>query len=256
MRVLHILPACLLIAACNPLLPPGDGTTASGAMAEPRRAPQVSSVMPENGTREQERIAAYIRANINVLSPVAPVLGGTFFVTDIASNPDGTATVRYEDGHIALTARVRGRMTGDAVLIESFDVLGDIPSAAAGESGALSSTSPAQNAAGMANPASVNCEELGGTLRIERKPPSGSEFGVCLFPGNRQCEEWALKRGECPRGGVAVSGYATPASRYCAIVGGRYAATGMNGEEQGACTLPSGTKCDAWELWDGRCPGA
>jgi len=49
---------------------------------------------------------------------------------------------------------------------------------------------------GIANPASENCVQKGGTLEI-RTNKSG-EYGVCLFEDNRQCEEWALMRGDCP----------------------------------------------------------
>lgn len=109
------------------------------------------------------------------------------------------------------------------------------------------------DAIGMANPASVHCKEVGGSLRIEKKPPSGSEYGVCYFDDNRQCEEWALFRDECPLGGKKVTGYITPASRYCAIIGGQYSMTGFEGEEQGSCTLKNGNVCDVWELWEGKC---
>jgi hypothetical protein len=33
---------------------------------------------------------------------------------------------------------------------------------------------------------------------------------VCVFGDNRQCEEWALMRGQCPAGGIRVTGYVTP----------------------------------------------
>ena len=61
---------------------------------------------------------------------------------------------------------------------------------------------------------------------------------MCYFEDNRQCEEWALLRGDCPVGGVKVTGYATPAARYCAITGGTYTVTGKSGavDEQGTCT--------------------
>lgn len=45
----------------------------------------------------------------------------------------------------------------------------------------------------VANPASTNCVEKGGTLDI-RDTPSG-QIGVCVIDGN-ECEEWALFRGE------------------------------------------------------------
>lgn len=55
---------------------------------------------------------------------------------------------------------------------------------------------------GMANPASVNCLKKGGALQM-RHSAAGS-YGVCLFKGGRECEEWALFRGECPVGGLPV----------------------------------------------------
>ena len=55
---------------------------------------------------------------------------------------------------------------------------------------------------GMANPASVYCEQIGGTLEI-MKNPDGSEYGMCNFPNGTSCEEWALFRGEgCQPGGT------------------------------------------------------
>lgn len=105
----------------------------------------------------------------------------------------------------------------------------------------------------LANPASVNCEDKGGTLQIEKRP-DGGEYGVCVFEDNMQCEEWALMRGECPEGGVKVTGYATDAGRFCAITGGEYAVTDESGEtEQGTCTLPSGAVCDAAAYFEGTC---
>jgi putative hemolysin len=48
----------------------------------------------------------------------------------------------------------------------------------------------------MANPASVFCEEQGGKLEI-RTQQDGGQYGVCVFAGVGECEEWALFRGEC-----------------------------------------------------------
>jgi len=67
--------------------------------------------------------------------------------------------------------------------------------------------------------AAQNCETLGGKRRTERG--ADGEITVCVFPSNRQCEEWALLLGECARGGIDVSGYATTSERHCAIRGGR-----------------------------------
>ena len=47
----------------------------------------------------------------------------------------------------------------------------------------------------MANPASVNCVNVGGKLTLKRTPQG--EFGMCKLPSGKVCEEWALFRGEC-----------------------------------------------------------
>ena len=106
----------------------------------------------------------------------------------------------------------------------------------------------------FANPASQNCAVKGGELQIERRP-DGGQYGVCVFVDNYQCEEWALFRGECPAGGLRVTGYVTPAARYCAITGGRYAVVARSGaaDEQGACALPGGKACDAAAYFGGTC---
>jgi TolB protein len=110
----------------------------------------------------------------------------------------------------------------------------------------------------LANPASGNCAKQGGTVSIQTRE-DGSQYGICLFEDNMQCEEWALLRGDCPVGGIKVTGYVTPAAVYCAITGGEYAVTGNanTDNEQGTCTLKDGTVCDVWDYYNGKCaPGA
>jgi putative hemolysin len=106
----------------------------------------------------------------------------------------------------------------------------------------------------LANPASENCIKHGGSTSIERRG-DGGEYGICLFEDNRQCEEWAMFRGDCPVGGVKVTGYVTPAARYCAITGGEYTVTINSNmeDEQGTCFFKNGKKCDAWEYFNGDC---
>jgi putative hemolysin len=53
--------------------------------------------------------------------------------------------------------------------------------------------------ANIPNPASVFCEENGGTLEI-RTAEDGSQSGVCIFPDGSECDEWAFFRGECQSG--------------------------------------------------------
>lgn len=49
---------------------------------------------------------------------------------------------------------------------------------------------------GLANPASVNCIEKGGTLEIKENE-DGGQYGLCIFADGHSCEEWALFREEC-----------------------------------------------------------
>jgi putative hemolysin len=107
----------------------------------------------------------------------------------------------------------------------------------------------------LANPASQNCIATGGQLHIETAG-DGGQYGVCLFEDNRQCEEWALLRGECPVGGIRVTGYLTPQARYCAIRGGEHKVTRQQTAttpEAGTCTLPGEPTCEALALYEGRC---
>ena len=115
----------------------------------------------------------------------------------------------------------------------------------------------AQPSTTLANPASVHCRDLGGTSRIERTL-RGDQYGVCVFQDNRQCEEWALLRGQCPAGGLRITGYVTPAARYCAITGGSYTVTSASNSttEQGDCRLPDGRVCSAAAHFDGSCTAA
>lgn len=111
-----------------------------------------------------------------------------------------------------------------------------------------------QPTAAIANPASQNCVKQGGALAIQKRG-DGGEYGVCMFEDNRQCEEWALLRGDCPVGGLKITGYVTPAAQYCAITGGQYQITGSSNtdQEQGTCTFKNGKSCDVWDYYAGKC---
>ncbi len=99
----------------------------------------------------------------------------------------------------------------------------------------------------LANPASVNCIKQGGRLSIQTLP-NGSQYGLCTFEDNMQCEEWALFYGNCPVGGIKVTGFDTPAQVYCAIQGGETLAV-----NDASCTLPSGKVCNDEDLYNGKC---
>lgn len=76
---------------------------------------------------EQSLFENYLKTNISDLSPIKEVLGGKFYITSIYWQPNRVAIVDYEDGHIALQARVNfGVKYADGwpeeVNIESFEV--------------------------------------------------------------------------------------------------------------------------------------
>lgn len=98
----------------------------------------------------------------------------------------------------------------------------------------------------LANPASENCGFKKGQLEI-RKNPGGSQYGVCVFDKNKECEEWALYRGDCPEGGVDISGVNKEAVKFCLIAGGRYLV------ENRECELKNGKKCQVDDLFTGNC---
>ena len=106
----------------------------------------------------------------------------------------------------------------------------------------------------IANPASVNCEKQGGKTQIVARG-DGAQYGICVFPGNKQCEEWALFRGDCPVGGLQITGSVTVSAQYCVIAGGKYAVTGNSNQanEQGSCTFKNGKTCDAGDYFNGKC---
>lgn len=74
---------------------------------------------------------------------------------------------------------------------------------------AASSAAPAP-AAGIANPASVNCGKAGGKTVIRKDAKTGGERGFCVFPDGSECEEWALFRGTCKQGDSKKPAAAAP----------------------------------------------
>jgi len=49
----------------------------------------------------------------------------------------------------------------------------------------------------IANPASVNCVNNGGKLKILENDKG--QYGICTLPDGTECDEWAYYREECPK---------------------------------------------------------
>ena len=62
----------------------------------------------------------------------------------------------------------------------------------------IQNTKPSDNVVQIANPASVNCTQKGGTLEMRNN--EAGQYGVCKFSDGSECEEWAFFRGECKPG--------------------------------------------------------
>jgi putative hemolysin len=113
----------------------------------------------------------------------------------------------------------------------------------------------------IANPASAYCEEQGFKMET-RTAQDGSQYGVCMFEDDTECEEWAYYRGECKPGDMNVApaptaspaGIANPASTYCLEQGGTSEIrTAEDGSQYGVCSLPDGRECEEWAFFRGKC---
>jgi putative hemolysin len=101
--------------------------------------------------------------------------------------------------------------------------------------------------------AAKNCTDKGGTVATKKRG-DGKEYEICFFDDNRQCEALSLLNNECPFGGRKITGYITEAAQYCAILGGKYEITGnTDNVEDGNCSFFSGTVCNVWDLYNGKC---
>lgn len=54
---------------------------------------------------QRAEVDAYLRENINTLSPEPAVLGGTFYITNITFVSNSQVLINYEDGHNAFAAK-------------------------------------------------------------------------------------------------------------------------------------------------------
>lgn len=79
---------------------------------------------------------------------------------------------------------------------------------ACSDGGTTPSAPPEATEAGLPNPASVYCEEQGGTLEI-RENEEG-QYGVCIFEDGSECDEWEFYRGECQPGDSLLEPTAEP----------------------------------------------
>lgn len=87
------------------------------------KMPEINNLTSEYVVEKQNKIDEYIRANISTLSPHEPVLGGTFYVTQILWSSEVSGTVFYEDGHIALRAPFQAKFNSNGEFEVVFEAI-------------------------------------------------------------------------------------------------------------------------------------
>lgn len=99
----------------------GIGTFFS-MQSKPKNAPAPAPIIQAD---EKQNVENYLRANISKLSPVEPVLGGTWYVVAVTVDLEKkSGTVTYEDGHIqeksdfTYAIDARGEVTGLTIIAE------------------------------------------------------------------------------------------------------------------------------------------
>lgn len=113
---------------------------------------------------------------------------------------------------------------------------------------------PATPAVHVANPASENCTQKGGTLKIESS--GKGEYGLCVFGETLACEEWAMMNGDCPVGGVDYTGIDSPEAIYCLVTGNQYTTMEFDTAPPSVkelCVFKDGKNCELLDYYAGRC---
>ena len=62
----------------------------------------------------------FLSNNLSSLSPEKEVLGGTFYLTNVYWSDKDSAIIEYEDGHIALRAKV---IFAEGLSVDSFEII-------------------------------------------------------------------------------------------------------------------------------------
>lgn len=89
---------------------------------------------------------------------------------------------------------------------------------------------------------------------IDGETGNGGSYLICVFTDNYQCGLNALHKGLCPKGGLRITGYTTPAARYCVLTGGQYSVQPSlhSLHEQGVCSF-DGQRCPVQDYYTGGC---
>lgn len=94
---------------------------------------------------------------------------------------------------------------------------------------------------GLANPASVYCQELG--FKEETRENELGQHGVCIFPDGSECDSWDFLAGRCGQ-----------ENSYCVQEG--FELKALEESNIATCLYPDGSTCDEFSYFQGDCkPG-
>ena len=98
---------------------------------------------------------------------------------------------------------------------------------------------------GVPNPAAAYCNGLGYKYEI-RTSPSGSQYGVCVFPDGSECRAWHFFRGKCGQ-----------KFTFCETQGfkieNRVKDMGTWKANYAVCVFPDKSECPEYEFFQGTC---
>ncbi len=120
---------------------------------------------------------------------------------------------------IALALLLLAAVSGCTPVTGTASAPADVEATATAATDDAAMDEAAADGAGMANPASVFCEENDGKLEI--RDEEAGQVGYCVFADGSECEEWSYFRGECAPGGRRLdANMPNPASANCIDQGG------------------------------------
>jgi hypothetical protein len=161
------LGAGLVIAGCTQQTT-SSATTTTTTPAAPATSPAAPA---ETGSAPANQTGMANPASVN-----CGTIGGT---TEIKTNADGS--------QYGMCTFTNGTTCEEWALFRG-------EGCKAGASVNQTPAAPASNQTGIANPASVNCVNIGG--KVDIKDSAAGQYGMCTFTNGTTCEEWALFRGE------------------------------------------------------------
>lgn len=95
-----------------------------------------------------------------------------------------------------------------------------MPSKPCVKNGEIISAQESDSENSIANPASKNCLDKGGSLQMLQE--TAGTLGVCKFTDGSECEEWQFYRNECVKGQYAKADISHPYRGSIKQTGGKY----------------------------------